>query len=54
VNVSTGFDVDGRSRFPFRVRKTQTLRLNPYIHKVAKMVAQNNGVRRHTGLTHGF
>jgi len=24
------------------------------MHKVAKIVAQNNGVRRHTGLTNGF
>ena len=28
--------------------------VNPLTHKVAKMVTQNNGVRRHTGLTHGF
>jgi len=28
--------------------------LNPLMHKVAKMVTQNNGVRRHTGLTRGF
>ena len=28
--------------------------LNPLMHKVAKMVTCNNGVRRHTGLTHGF
>jgi len=27
---------------------------NPLMHKVAKMVTQNNGVRRRTGLTHGF
>jgi len=26
----------------------------PLMHKVAKIVTQNNGVRRHTGLTHGF
>jgi len=29
-------------------------RLNPLMHKVVKMVTWNNGVRRHTGLTHGF
>jgi len=28
--------------------------LNPLMHKVAKMVTQNNGVRRHAGLTHCF
>jgi len=28
--------------------------LNPLMHKVAKIVTWNNGVRRHTGLTHGF
>jgi len=28
--------------------------LNPLMHKVAKMVTTNHGVRRHTGLTHGF
>ena len=28
--------------------------INPLMHKVAKMVAYNNGVRRHTGVTHGF
>jgi len=28
--------------------------LNPLMHKVAKMVTWNNGVRRHTGLTRGF
>ena len=27
---------------------------NPLMHKVAEMVTYNNGVRRHTGLTHGF
>jgi len=27
---------------------------NRLMHKVAKMVTPNNGVRRHTGLTHGF
>jgi len=28
--------------------------LNPLMHKAAKMVTQNNRVRRHTGLTRGF
>jgi len=28
--------------------------LNPVMHKVAKMITKNIGVRRHTGLTHGF
>ena len=32
----------------------QGLLLNPLMHKVAKIVTKNNGVRRHTGLTHGF
>jgi len=27
--------------------------INPLMQKVAKMVTWNNGVRRHTGLTHG-
>ena len=29
-------------------------RFNPLMLKVAKTVTQTNGVRRHTGLTHGF
>ena len=28
--------------------------LNPLMHEVAKMVTQNNGVRRHTGQNCGF
>ena len=40
--ISTDFAVDNSNRF------------NPLMHKVAKMVTWNNGVRRHTGLTHGF
>jgi len=28
--------------------------INPLMHKVAKMKTWNNGVRRHTGLIHGF
>ena len=30
------------------------LNFNLLMHKVAKMVTRNNGVRRHTGVTHGF
>jgi len=35
-------------------RYSRLLWRHPLMHKVAKMVTQNNGVRRHTGLTHGF
>jgi len=38
-------------RIPKRLEQNS---LNPLMHKVAKMVTYNNGVRRHTGLTHGF